>query len=192
MDDGHSISDKLVIANKFNIFFTNVGPDLARKINCPVGCTFTKYLTKRHNHFFKFKNIHENDIEKIIDNLQPKNSSGHDGISTKLLKQMKNSLIKPITLVVNQSLKTGIFPDSLKIAKVIPLFKVDDDTLFNNYRPISILPAISKIFEKIMFIQTYVFFQEFRLFCNSQYGFRTGHSTEFATLELVDNIINRH
>ena len=86
-------------------------------------------------------------------------------------------------------MNTGIFPDKLKIAKITPIFKKDDETLFTNYRPISLLPAISKIFERVLFQQIYEYFQEKKLFYNSQYGFRTGHSTEFAAMELIDMVI---
>ncbi len=80
-------------------------------------------------------------------------------------------------------LTTGIFPDKLKIAKIIPLDKKDEETLFTNYRPISLLPAISKIFEEVIFKQLYNFFQEKKLLYNAQYGFRTQHSTQLAALE---------
>ncbi len=86
-------------------------------------------------------------------------------------------------------LNTGIFPDKLKIAKINPIYKKDDENLFTNYRPISLLPAISKVFEKVIFQQMYAFFQDKILFYCAQYGFRAGHSTEFAALELVDRII---
>ena len=93
-------------------------------------------------------------------------------------------------MVINQVLSTGIFPDKLKIAKVIPIFKKDDPTLFKNYRPIYLLPTISKVLEKIIFTQLSSYFNEAKLFFDNQYGFRPKHSTEFAALELVDRIIN--
>ncbi len=99
---------------------------------------------------------------------------------------LKVSLTKPITLVINQMLNTDIFPDKLKIAKIISIYKKDDETLFTNYRPISLLPTISKIFEKVIFKQIYSFFQVKKMFYNGQYGFRTEHSTEYAALELID------
>ncbi len=67
------------------------------------------------------------------------------------MKTIKDSLIKPLTIIINQMLNTGIFPDKLKIAKISPIHKKEDDALFTNYRPISLLPAISKIFEKVIF-----------------------------------------
>ncbi len=72
--------------------------------------------------------------------------------------------------------------------KILPVFKKDDETQFTNYRPLSLLPTISKIFERVIFNQLYKFFIDNNLLYGSQYGFRKGHSTEFATLELVDRI----
>ena len=104
------------------------------------------------------------------------------------LKYLKETLLAPITLIIRQVIHTGIFPEQLKIAKVIPIYKKDDDTIFSNYRPISILPAISKIIEKVIYGQIYHYFSQNNLFSDSQYGFRHGHSTELAALEIVDRI----
>ena len=76
-----------------------------------------------------------------------------DEISNKTLKVLKNEIAAPLTVIINQMLYTGIFPDALKVSKVIPLYKKDDKQLFSNYRPISLLPSISKIFEKVILIQ---------------------------------------
>ncbi len=88
-------------------------------------------------------------------------------------------------------LNTGIFPDKLKLAKIMLAYKKDDESLFTNYRPISLLPTISTIFEKVIFKQLYQFFQDKELLYNAQYGFRTEHSTEYAALELVDRVISQ-
>ena len=188
--DGNNIMyNNKTIANKFNTFFANIGPDLSEKIKMPSTKTFQSYLTGTHNNNFQFKNINDEITLSIVDKLAPKTSCGFDGISTKTIKTIKAALIKPITLIINQMLTTGIFPDKLKIAKIIPLHKKDEETLFTNYRPISLLPAISKIFEKVIFKQLYNFFQEKKLLYNAQYGFRTEHSTELAALELIDRVI---
>ena len=87
-------------------------------------------------------------------------------------------------------LTTGIFPDKLKIAKVIPLFKKGGKSILSNYRPISLLPSISKLFEKVIYQQLYKYFEDSNLFYESQYGFRKGHSTELASLELVNRLLS--
>ena len=188
-DGDNIIHDKQTITNKFNTFFSNIGPNLSAQINMPMNKTFHSYLTGIHNNTFQFKNINEEITLSIIDKLAPKTSCGFDGISSKMIKIIKAALIEPITLIINQMLTTGIFPDKLKIAKIIPLHKKDEETLFTNYRPISLLPALSKIFEKVIFKQIYKFFQEKNLLYNAQYGFRTEHSTELAALEMVDRVI---
>ena len=78
--------------------------------------------------------------------------------------------------------------NKLKLAKVIPIHKKDNVTDFANYRPISILPALSKIFERVIYNQTHDYFQSNNLYFNSQYGFRKQHSTELALLEVIDRI----
>ena len=95
---------------------------------------------------------------------------------------------KAITLIVNQSFNTGIFPDKLKYAKVIPIYKKGDNTKLDKYRPISILPTVSNILEKVIFDQLYAHFHQNNLLYSSQYGFKKKHSTELAVLELVDRI----
>ena len=124
-------------------------------------------------------------------NLANKNSCGFDGISTNLLKIIEPAITKPLTILTNQVLCTGMFPDKLKIAKVIPIHKKGDATVFNNYRPISLLPAISKVLEKIIYDQLSCYLNDSKLLFNNQYGFRSMHSTEFAALELIDRIITQ-
>ena len=138
---------------------------------------------------FNFQQVNEDLISKIFDDIAPKTSFGFDELSAKLMKIIKYQLLSPVTLVINQMINTGIFPDKLKIGKINPIYKKDDESLFTNYRPISLLPAISKIFEKVLFKQIYNYFQQKKLFYSAQYGFRNGHSQEFAALELVDKIL---
>ena len=86
---------------------------------------------------------------KAIEGLESKESSGHDVISNTLLNVIKASISQFLTIIINQMLTTGIFPDAFNLSKVIPLYKKGDSSLLVNYRPISLLPTISKIFEKI-------------------------------------------
>ena len=93
-----------------------------------------------------------------------------------------------MTIIINQMLHSGIFPDALKVSKVIPLYKKDDKQLFSNYRPISLLPSISKIFEKVILLQLTEYLDKNNILHQNQYGFRKNHSTELASLHLVDYI----
>ena len=115
--DEHLITDKAEIANKCNSFFTNVRPELANNIITHNDYTHKHYLSENNNHnIFKFKPMNADDIDNLFDRFQNKNSCGYDGLSMKHIKQIKSELIKPITLIITQSLSTGHFPDELKIA----------------------------------------------------------------------------
>ena len=189
--DGNKVYDKKEIANKFNSYFTNIGPKLAHDIHDVNGKHFENFSTNKPDCELHFDQISVSDVNKIIDNLSSKTSCGFDDISLKLLKFLKPVLATPITIIINQMLNTGIFPYKLKVAKIKPLYKKGDTSNFNNYRPISLLPSISKIFEKVIFQQTYSYFEQNNLLYTSQYGFRKGHSTEYAALELADRIIQQ-
>ena len=143
------------IANKFNEYFTNIGSDLARPINTANKAPFDSYLNMSCSNSFLFQYTNLTDIAKILGQLKPKSSSGYDDISSKLLKAITDSVCCPLSKIINQSLCTGIFPSKLKLAKVIPLYKKDDEKQFGNYRPISLLSSISKIFEGVAFDQLY-------------------------------------
>ena len=125
----------------------------------------------------------------IINKLKNKKSFGVDGISNVLLKSIANEIINPLTLIINQSLETGISPDAFKTSTVTPLYKKSDQTNLNNYKPISILPTISKVFGRVIHIQLYDYFCKNNLLCEQQYGFRSKHSTELATIKLVDHLV---
>ena len=186
--DGSEITDKITIAEKFNDFFVNIGPKLAANIKTADKKEFSSYLTQKIQHRFVFKPLAVGDISKIISKFESKTSTGHDNLSMKIFKIIYPSVLDSLTCIINQSLSRGIFPSSLKVAKVIPLFKKGDEKVLDNYRPISLLPVISKVFEKCVFNQLYDYFQKYKLFYKSQYGFRKAHSTELACLELVDRI----
>ena len=149
-----------------------------------------KYLTSKILSSFLFILVDDDTIAKTLHSIKSKSPSGPDGISTKLLKFHLPPLISPLRVIINQSLITGIYPDKLKIAKVIPLFEKDDKAKTDNYRLISLLSSISKIFEKFVYNQPYRYFTHNKLFYDSLYGFRAKNSTELATVELVDRILH--
>ena len=184
--NGQDIDDKYDIANQFNSFFASVAANISGGIINHGSKTVSSYLKQRIECSFQFECVGVSDVKKVIQNLASKNSSGHDGISARFLKKILEIITPPLTHIINRSLCTGIFPDRLKIAKVIPLFTKSDQHVLDNYLPISLLPVISKVFEKIVFNQLYKYFTDNNLFYNSQYGFRSLHSTELASLELIE------
>lgn len=190
--NGNPISDPKVIANEFNNFFIGIGEKLAASIGNPTdsNLSYKSFLKDKPKSTFLFQSIDEDQVLKVIDSLKTKNSSGHDNISTRLLKHIKTDLLQPLCFIFNQSISTGIFPDSLKIAKVSPIFKKGDSSSLDNYRPISLLPACSKVLEKILHNQLMAYFTENKLFFEHQYGFRPKHSTELAAVELVDKLLH--
>ena len=117
------IVDKTEICNKFNDFFCEIGPKLANNITTDNKRGYETYMKERVLTSFTFNLVEESDVTKYLTTLRTNNSSGHDGISVKLLKFLSSAMIKPLTLIINQSLLTGIFPEKLKIAKVPPFFK---------------------------------------------------------------------
>ena len=157
--------------------------------------TFLNTKTKLYRHSwkkniafsFQFSLLEQETVSKIINKINSKQSCVHDNISTILMKYCP-LISSPITLIWNQSLSTGIFPDRLKIAKIIPLLKKEDPHKLDNYQPISLLSAFSKIFEKAVFIQLCDYFNKNNLLYKSQYGFCTLHSTQLASLEIIDII----
>ena len=120
----------------------------------------------------EFKVVTEEEILNIINSLDNKSSSGCDGLSNTMVKSLKNELYMPLTLITNQMLHIGIYSNAFKVAKVMPIFKKDDPSLLTNYIPISLLPTLSKIFERVIFTQLYSFFITNNILCEQQYGFR--------------------
>ena len=188
--NGKKETDSKLIANNFNKYFTEIGQKLANSISPPSNKSFKDYLKTPVQHKFCFKQVDINKVEKAIDTLKPKTSSGADRISNKILKMVKKELSTPLMHLINESIDTGIFPEFLKLAKVSPIYKSKEDYYFCNYRPISLLNSISKIYERIMSDQIREHFVKLKLLYVSQYGYRDLHSAELAVLELTDKIIN--
>ena len=120
--------------------------------------------------------------------LKSSKSSGPNSIAVKRIKILDLSICTDRTALVNESFMTGIFPDKLKIAKVIPVFKKGLPTNKSNYRPILLLSVFSKLIEKVMHQHLSKFVQVFEVLFSMQFGFRTGHSTDHALIRLTETI----
>ena len=184
-----SINDTKTIANGFCEYFTNVGHNFASKIPAP-NEGYEKHMKGNYLKSFFPAPTSPEEICRIIMSLKSKKSSGPDEINSILLKNIAKNISKPVSSLINKSLAEGHVPEILKIAKVVPIYKSKDKEQFSNYRPISLLPVISKVLEKIMHKRLYNFMCSQGSICNHQYGFRPKHSTSHAVTELVQYINN--
>ena len=129
-----------------------------------------------------------NEISQILGSLK-NGAAGYDEINACLLKLVSPFISEPLMYLCNQSLSEGLFSTELKLANVIPSYKSDYSFVFNNYRPVSLVCVISKVFEKVMHNRLLEFLETYKILTNSQFGFRKSHSTYTALMTLMDQSI---
>ena len=182
------ITNPQAISNIFNDFFSEIGERLANNFSNIDNSEYRKSLGKKVSHSIVLYPITEIEVKDTIRNLKNTNSAGYDELTTKFIKVSAPLLIPALTKIFNLSITAGVYPNSLKTAKITPVFKKGDPSSVNNYRPISVLSSINKIYEKILYSRLINFIEKFNIFYEYQYGFRKNHSTEHALIEMVDNI----
>ena len=152
-----------------------------------VNITPEKFLKDRSDFEFLISNVTEDEVLEIIKSLENK-STGPYSIPLKLLNIIPDLIIQPLCRLINKSFSSGIFPDLLKIVKVIPIHKGNSNQEMNNYRPISLLSIFDKIIEKLMHNRLYKFLDEKNILYDKQYGFRKNNSTIFSLIEITEKI----
>jgi len=182
--NNESITDNQKMAeamkNHFETCATNLANDVPNSGPCEI-------LTEQQPEW-GFNPITQTELLKIIDSLLPKNSSGFDGLTNRMIKKEKVKFSRLIINLINETITSGIFPEVLKIAKVIPIYKKGDKMNPNNYRPIALLPVLSKVLEKVINTQLNRKLDEYHVIDDDQYGFRPNHSTEDAVIKFTDYI----
>ena len=179
-------SDKQVIANKFNSYFSSIGTTLDRNIPQTNLCPLS-YINQNNPQSIHLKEVDSSEVERIIRNLKNA-SAGYDGIHSKVVKATYRYYLSPLTHVLNLSIQNGFFPDSMKLAKIVPIYKSGDPMAISNYRPVSILPLFSKLLERLMYNRLISFINKNKILYKYQFGFREGHSTNMALITLIDRI----
>ena len=175
-----AVTNSKDIANGFN----NVLSELAKGIHSDINPL--TYVNNISNSIAIF-NVSCEEVRNIIHSLK-NSSAGHDEFPTFVGKLCVDSYIEPLTFLINSSLKTGVFPSELKLARVVPIFKAGDSSALTNYRPISVLTFFAKVFEKIVYNKLLNFISDNNILYDNQYGFRKGRSTQQAIITLVDKI----
>ena len=172
------------LAESFNNYFTNIGPNIANTIeNSDVN--FMDYLndTIKTKNVFKFQVISVTKVVSLLRSLNPCKSTGIDKIPAKIIRIAAPVIAESLTKIFNTAICSETVPFDWKVARVIPLHKSGPRNLFNNYRPVSILSVISKVFEKLLYEQLYDYFISNNLLSDRQFGFRQFHSTVSTLLD---------
>ena len=177
------ISHDQQVADFFNSYFSTIGSTIQSP--SPPGNPETPGASMNSLSMF-LTPVTNREIYEILMNLNSNKSPGLDGISAKVLKLMAPAITSILTSLVNLSFETAIFPDCLKIAKVCPIYKGGNVDDVSNYRPISILPVISKLFERAMFNRLFNFVD--KLLYRRQFGFRPKFSTVSALAEMTEKL----
>ena len=178
------------IANEFSAHFANVGRTYASKIprsTKGIDTYLSKLRSNKGSIFLQPTNPEE--IRRLIRKLPNKGSSGFDHIDNIMLKNLEPEVATQISIITNASISQGIFPEIMKNALIVPLYKAKNRELVTNYRPISLLLTISKLIEKIVYKQVYDYLNATGQIYTSQYGFRSAHSCEHAIGELLGGIV---
>ena len=178
-----------LISENFNEYFVNIGKKLAQNISDPKK-SFLSYMTQKlgNENSCAFHLTTSFEIINIVKSMKSGESAGIDEISMNLIKSVIDCIAEPLSVIINLCLTSGIYPDQLKIAKVCPIFKEGSKNELANYRPISIIPSFSKLFEKIISNRLLSYINKFEIFNPAQYGFRKKHSTYMAMLNLYDKV----
>ena len=177
--------DTCSISKIFKNFFSN----LAKSLLINLQSLIRYYSSFMVSDDFCLSNTSEEKVLKIITNIESSKAAGLDKLSSSFLRDDANILAKPISKLCNLSISQGVFPNSRKVAKLKPIFKKNKKMDPSNYRPISLLPSISKIIERVIHDQTNAFLSGEDILYNYQSGFRGNHSTNLCLSFLTDKVL---
>ena len=181
------ITDHLEIADRFCKYFINIGPALASKIP-QINSSFCTYLTSNENSAIFISPTNADELDEICRSFQSSKALGFDDIPIHLIKNSFDLIAEPLTQIINLLLSTAVFPDKLKIAKIIPIHKSEDHDNFTNYRSIFLLTNLSKIFEKVMHKRLISFTRQYKILYCYQFNFGKKYSTSMALIHLVNKL----
>ena len=189
---GNILSDSTSISNCFNDHFATVGKNMSKKFSDLDPSKLKdplSFISKKMVNSIILSDTNCNEISRLLSQLNSKTSSAYDLVSNKTLKATKEVICPYLEVLFNKCLNEGVFPAAFKTAEVIPLYKGGDKMDLNNFRPISLLPAIGKLFEKLLAIRVIKFFNKHELFTSEQFGFRAKFATDFAIADIYDKLI---
>ena len=185
--DNSSINDPLELSSTFNDHFSSIGLKLINAIQQNGDTPSYLDYVMGTEHRFELKTTDCSTVFSLLSKLCKSKATGLDKISARLLRECADLVASSLCAIFNRSIVSGVFPTEWKSTKVIPLFKQGERSDLNNYRPISIIPVVAKVFERIVYNQFYEYLTVNNLISCNQSGFRSLHSTATALLEATDN-----
>lgn len=185
--NGQPVTELKSIADSFNNFFAGV--QSTNNINQQL--TESQEMTEMAPISMFFDPTTSQEVSSVIHNLKMKKSVGYDAISTSVVKNCESVLSPLLATSFNHCISEGYFPAELKISKVVPVFKKGDPSDVNNYRPISILPILNKVFEKLIYVRLLGHLDRFDYFYKRQYGFRARSNTSGCAIDLMDYVYGK-
>ena len=183
------ITDKQKFVNEFNEFFSTIKEKLAENFDSN-DSGFAHFLRNKVKSSIYFDPPRINEVINLINSLNLSKAVGHDNIAPNFLRVVSNILDPPLCYFLDNAMKFGVFPRNCKIAKIILLFKAGKKEDVNNYRSITILICLSKIFEKLIYTRLISCFQKHSVLAETQYGFENNISTSHAILDVLTNAYN--
>ena len=183
--EDNNISDPNIMVDNFNVHFANIGKVLATRPNCTNNNDFLSYLKSPCPFSVYLYPTSPQEIIKLINKLKLNKACGYDDISSFILKIAAQVLALPLSIMINHCITLGTFPTRLKLAKVIPVYKSGPSVDIQNYRPISLLSSLSKIFERVILNRLVSFLERNSLIIPTQFGFRHNHSTIHSILDII-------
>ena len=179
VSDNHEITDKALISEAFNEHFSSVAERLADSID-PCDSNPKELGIQSPLYQFKLRHIPPNKVSNALNKLKNDKATGMHNLPDRILKLSKDVIANSLSDIFNAGIDASVFPSDFKMARVAPIFKSDDRDDLNNYRPISVLPTVARVFERLIYEQLYKYFAENKLLSNEQWGFRSIRSTALA------------
>ena len=188
--DGGVVTEGGQIAEGFCDFYSQVGPKLAARLGKERDGAFLEYMGRRVEESIIWSPTTPDEVEELCRALDTGKAAGWDGVAPRVVKGVARELAGSLSRLFNCCMRDGHYPTCFKVARVVPIFKGkgEDPTEFSGYRPVSVLPVLSQLFERVLHARLVRFMDRQEVLASGQYGFRSGHSTAMAVLDMVERV----